>query len=55
MTAPTCRDLPELIESDPATAWSWGDPLGGLHSLPSHDWNPACERAFQQKEEPECG
>jgi hypothetical protein len=26
MTAPTCHDLPELIEGEPATAWSWGEP-----------------------------
>ena len=24
MTAPTCHDLAETIESDPATVWTWG-------------------------------
>jgi len=40
MTAPTCHDLAEMIESDPATVWTWGGPLGGLHSLPPHNRTP---------------
>ncbi len=24
ITAPACHDLPELIEGDPATLWTWG-------------------------------
>ncbi len=40
MTVPTCHDLPVLIEGDPATAWTWGDPLGRLHSLPASDQLP---------------
>lgn len=26
MNAPTCHDLAELIEGEPALVWSWGDP-----------------------------
>ena len=28
MTAPTFHDLPELIDGETATAWTWGDRVG---------------------------
>lgn len=40
MIAPTCHDLPELIESDPATAWSWGDREGPEASRPASSMAP---------------
>lgn len=42
MIAPTCHDLAELIESDPATAWTW-DREGECTALGGHDQKPACE------------
>jgi hypothetical protein len=33
MTAPTLHDLPELIDGEPATAWTLGDQVGMSVSL----------------------
>lgn len=39
ITAPACHDLPELIEGDPATAWTW-DREGESTALGGHDKRP---------------
>jgi hypothetical protein len=55
MTAPTCHDLPTLIDGEPATVWTWGDREGECTALGGHDLRPACEPQVDQKEEAECG
>jgi hypothetical protein len=39
-TAPLCHDLAELIESDPATVWTWGDREGPEASRPASSMAP---------------
>jgi len=39
-TAPTCHDLAEMIESDPATVWTWGDREGPQASRPASSMVP---------------
>ena len=51
MTVPTCHDLPELIESDPATAWTWGDREGPEASRPASSMAPVTPHGFHKRRE----
>lgn len=48
---PTLHDLPELIESDPATAWTWGDREGGRTALGGHDKKPVLPSSAHKRRE----
>jgi hypothetical protein len=37
---PTCHDLAELIDGDPATAWAWGDREGECTALGGQSLRP---------------
>ncbi len=50
---PTCHDLAELIESDPATAWTW-DREGERSSPAPFAMAPVSSCVFYENEEAEC-
>jgi hypothetical protein len=46
-----CHDLSELIESDPATAWTWGDREGPEASPPVSSMAPVTPCDFHKPPE----
>ena len=49
-TGPLCHDLPELIESDPATVWTW-DREGPEASRPASSMAPVSPCDFHKPPE----